>query len=97
MDGLYFPCSNLHLKEEITFVEAFAHSCNSVFINLALELGPEKIAAYARRFGLGNAAACRLLKKKPGIYLYRKSCSAPGAGQLRHWAGRMVTPLQARR
>lgn len=54
VDGLFIPCSNLHEKREITLVEAFAHSCNSVFIELALELGSEKVDQYARRFGLAE-------------------------------------------
>ncbi len=54
VDGLFIPCSNLHDKQEITLVEAFAHSCNSVFIELALELGPEKIDQYARSFGFAE-------------------------------------------
>ncbi|HOJ84063.1 MAG TPA: penicillin-binding protein 2 [Bacillota bacterium] len=97
VDGLYFPCSNLHLKEEITFVEAFAHSCNSVFINLALELGPEKIAAYARRFGLGECCGLPLAEEEAGyiplpeeLFSRRAQAnSAIGQGEV------MVTPLQA--
>ncbi|MEW5784839.1 MAG: penicillin-binding protein 2 [Bacillota bacterium] len=54
VDGLYIPCSNLHHDQEITLVEAFAHSCNTAFIRLALELGPEKIYQYARSLGFGE-------------------------------------------
>ncbi|CCO08821.1 peptidoglycan D,D-transpeptidase FtsI family protein [Desulforamulus hydrothermalis] len=36
----------------ITFEEAFAQSCNPVFAELAIKLGPAKIIAYARAFGL---------------------------------------------
>ncbi len=53
IDDLFITCSNLHQKQEITLVEAFAHSCNSVFIELALELGAEKMEKYARIFGFG--------------------------------------------
>lgn len=38
----------------ITFEQAFAQSCNPVFAELALKLGPEKIIEYARRLGLDN-------------------------------------------
>lgn len=54
VEGLYIPCSYLHGKPVITLVEAFAHSCNTVFISLALELGPEKLHACARALGFGE-------------------------------------------
>ncbi|WP_243137342.1 peptidoglycan D,D-transpeptidase FtsI family protein [Desulfofundulus thermobenzoicus] len=40
----------------INFSRAFAESCNPVFVRVGLELGPEKIIEYARRFGLDNQA-----------------------------------------
>jgi cell division protein FtsI/penicillin-binding protein 2 len=54
-EDLYIPCSFLHGKEQITLVEAFAHSCNSAFIELALDLGPELLYEYAAAFGCGAA------------------------------------------
>ncbi|MEG6522511.1 peptidoglycan D,D-transpeptidase FtsI family protein [Desulfotomaculum sp. 1211_IL3151] len=36
----------------ITFEEAFAESCNPVFVELGLKLGAEKLIRYARAFGL---------------------------------------------
>lgn len=97
VDGLYFPCANLHLKEEITFAEAFAHSCNSVFINLVLELGPEKVAAYARRLGLGERCGLPLAEEEAGNIPLPEEFSAPRA-QANFAIGQgevMVTPLQA--
>jgi len=38
----------------ISFEEAFAQSCNPVFVQAALALGAEKLIAYARLFGLDN-------------------------------------------
>lgn len=39
---------------QLTFAEAFADSCNVVFGKLAVELGGETIASYARKLGLGR-------------------------------------------
>ena len=97
VEGLFFPCSNLHRKREITLVEAFAHSCNSVFIELALELGPEKVTGYARRFGLGETCGLPLGEEEAGniplpeeLYSRRAQANtAIGQGEV------MVTPLQA--
>lgn len=38
----------------ITFAKAFAQSCNPVFVKVALELGAEKLIAYAQYFGFDN-------------------------------------------
>ncbi len=97
VDGLFFPCSNLHGKENISLVEALAHSCNSTFINLALELGPEKVTDYARRFGLGEACGLPLAGEESGniplpeeLYARRAQANtAIGQGEV------LVTPLQA--
>ena len=96
VDGLYFPCSNLHHSEEITLAEAFACSCNSVFIKLALELGPEKLAAYAQRFGLGESGGLPLGEQAGNFPSPEKlvspraqANSALGQGEV------MVSPLQA--
>ncbi|NLO90275.1 MAG: hypothetical protein GX088_08160 [Clostridia bacterium] len=43
-------------KEEghgpLTFEEGFAHSCNPVFVDIALSLGREKLLEYGEKFGL---------------------------------------------
>ena len=39
---------------KITLAEAFAHSCNAAFIELALDLGKETICQYAEALGLGR-------------------------------------------
>ena len=87
---------NLHHSEEITLAEAFACSCNSVFIKLALELGPEKLAAYAQRFGLGESGGLPLGEQAGNFPSPEKlvspraqANSALGQGEV------MVSPLQA--
>jgi penicillin-binding protein 2 len=95
VDGLFIPCSNLHGEQEITLVEAFAHSCNSVFIELALKLGPEKIDQYARCFGFGEPTGLPV-GERPGLLPQLTELSnrralanlAIGQGEL------LVTPIQ---
>lgn len=96
VDGLYFPCSNLHHSEEITLAEAFACSCNSVFIKLALELGPEKLAAYAQRFGLGESCGLPLGEQAGNFPSPEKLVSARAQANSALGQGEvMVSPLQA--
>ncbi len=96
VDGLYFPCSNLHRTDDITFVEAFAYSCNSVFIELALKLAPGKLTEYAHRFGLGEGSGLPLWEQGGSIPLpdeltvpRARANTALGQGKV------MITPLQA--
>lgn len=43
-------CTGVHGKQ--TIEEAFAHSCNVAFSDLAQTLGPDKLAEYAKKYGL---------------------------------------------
>lgn len=51
---------------EITLAQAFAHSCNAVFIELALSLGKEKIYSYASVLGLGRETGLPLGSPRQG-------------------------------
>ncbi|HAU31092.1 MAG: Peptidoglycan glycosyltransferase [Desulfotomaculum sp. 46_296] len=60
----YFYCGGIEEKPircwngnghgKISFSNAFAQSCNPVFVKVAQKLGPEKLIACARSFGLNN-------------------------------------------
>lgn len=60
-------CNSHHGK--ITFEEALAKSCNVAFAQLAIELGPEKLAATAKKLGLTSSVVIdeKLLTEK-GIF-----------------------------
>lgn len=49
-----FSCWNKAGHGSITLEEAFAHSCNIAFAEIAKRVGGEKLAEYAKRFGLGS-------------------------------------------
>lgn len=94
--GRYFPCSNLHPQENLTLAEAFAYSCNSVFIELALELGSEKLSAYARRFGLGESCGLPLDEQAGSIPHPGEPAAPQAAANCALGQGEvMVSPLQA--
>lgn len=50
----------------ISLTEAFAYSCNPVFIELALRLNPGLISDYAEKFGLGRPANIGLIDEAWG-------------------------------
>lgn len=47
-------CWNREGHGELNFLQAGAHSCNPVFIDVGLKLGGENIIKYAERFGLNS-------------------------------------------
>lgn len=47
-------CWNEEGHGSLTFAEAFAQSCNPVFVKLGQDLGPQAIIRYARAMGLEN-------------------------------------------
>ena len=47
--------------------EAVKHSCDIYFFQCALALGPDRMAAVARKFGLGEVYDIGIPGQKPGI------------------------------
>lgn len=80
----------------ITLKEAFAQSCNSAFIQLGQELGPDKILTMARRLGLGQRALKGYPGEKAGNLMTRQQSSGAAIANLSIGQGEtLTTPLQA--
>jgi penicillin-binding protein 2 len=64
--GFYFvgnrsaPCHDRHAHHEVDLPVAIQKSCNVFFYHYGLQLGPDRIAAEARRFGLGQKTGIEL-------------------------------------
>ncbi|HHW03484.1 MAG TPA: penicillin-binding protein 2 [Thermoanaerobacterales bacterium] len=81
---------------EITLREATARSCNTVFIQLGLRLGKQKIIEYARRFGLGEKVLVDLPEEKPGFIPSIKNVYYQDIGNIAIGQGPiLITPIQA--
>ncbi len=52
---------------ELNFVQALAQSCDTWFYQVGIKTGPEKIADYARRFGLGQKTGLPLRDEMAGL------------------------------
>lgn len=75
IDGNPINCTDAHSKYgPITFEEAFAHSCNVVFAQLAIEIGPEKMKQTAEKLGF-NSDKVRM----SGIKIKKSYYNADGA------------------
>ncbi len=55
LSGRTFSCSNALSHGQMTLEKAFAHSCNTYFIRLALEMGSNKILETAENLGVGKS------------------------------------------
>ena len=55
ISGTRFACSDFSSHGQTTLEKAFAYSCNTYFIRLALELGSEKILRMAENLGFGKS------------------------------------------
>ena len=67
---------------ELTFAEAFAHSCNIAFGELAVMLGPDTMARYAARHGLSERTTVGGITTARGNF----DRAGPGTAELA-WSG----------
>ncbi len=99
-----FRCYRNTAHGHITLAQAFAHSCNTTFIELAMKLGRETVYDYAGKFGLGQVTGLPLGSSAQGgeaagyipspqeiPYLGDLALMAIGQGSVQ------VTPLQGAR
>lgn len=82
---------------KLTVVDALAQSCNTVFVQLGLRIGPEAIARQARLFGLGRATGSGLPGEAEGNVPSGRMNSGDVANMALGQGEVMVTPLQVTR
>lgn len=82
--GNTINCTDAHSQYgPITFEEAFAHSCNVVFAQLAVEIGPEKMKETAEKMGFNSDAV-----KMSGIPIAENYYESIGADEnMLAWTG----------
>ena len=85
--------SNSSYHGSLTLFEAYAHSCNTTFARLAMEIGPEKMAKTARDLGIGDEFLFE------DILLYSSSYEKPDTDRNLAWSGvgqyrDIMTPMQ---
>lgn len=67
MGNRTFRCWNSKGHGHVSLHRAIVESCDVYFYNLGRLLGPDKIAAYARSFGLGSPLGVDLGREKGGL------------------------------
>jgi penicillin-binding protein 2 len=67
MGNRTFRCWNPKGHGQVNLHRAIVESCDVYFYNLGRLLGPDKIATYARAFGLGDPLGIDLAREKGGL------------------------------
>jgi penicillin-binding protein 2 len=65
--GRPFACWREGGHGRLNIQEALIHSCNIFFYQLGLRVGPERIAKYAKAYGLGDTTGIDLPNEKKGL------------------------------
>lgn len=62
-----FHCWHASGHGAVTLEQAIAKSCDVYYYDIALQLGADRIAHYARAFGLGQSTGIELTSERPGL------------------------------
>lgn len=94
INGIKINCSKKEGHGYLTFQDAFAKSCNSVFIQLGQRVGGEKILNMAKRFELDKRVLKDITNEKKGILPEQKDVVGAGIGNLSIGQGSLLlTPV----
>lgn len=93
INGVARNCNNIHGLQSLK--ESFAQSCNSTFIQMAAELGGEKILDVARRLGLESKVNIGLMEEVTRSLPEKTETYGAAIGNIALGQGSLeVTPLQ---
>ena len=94
VDGQKIKCWRLHGHGSQTMTEGLCNSCNSVFIDLALRLGKDKLYEYFDKFGFGNKLNVDFPGESGGIVMNKESAKRVDYARMGFGQAIAVTPLQ---
>ena len=84
----------LYGRKRMNLTEALAHSNNPYFASLGVQLGYERVAYYAKLFGLGERAGLNIEGERPGVFPASVT-KGGGLGMLTSFGeGISLTPLE---
>jgi len=94
--GVVLRCASWYdPHEHQDFSEAFANSCNVAFVNMARELGRDKLYEYIKAFGFGELTGVDLPGEQKGIIpVSSQNIREVNLATLSYGHGIAVTPIQ---
>lgn len=94
VDGQKIKCWRLHGHGSQTMVDGLNNSCNSVFIDLALRLGKEKMFEYFEKYGFGSLTNVDFAGESAGIVMDQDQTKTVDLARMGFGQAIAVTPLQ---
>ena len=94
IDGQKIKCWRLHGHGSQTMTEGLCNSCNSVFVDLALRLGEEKLYTYFEKFGLGSVLNLDYPGESAGIIMNRETAQKVDLARMGFGQAIATTPIQ---
>lgn len=95
INNVVIRCNNTEGHGQIDLRQAFAKSCNSVFIQIGKEIGAKKIVDMAKKLGFGQKLNIGLLEEVEGTLPEGEELLGPAIGNISIGQGKIqATPLQ---
>ncbi len=94
VDGQKIKCWRLHGHGSQNMTEGLCNSCNSVFVDLALRLGEDKLYSYFKKFGLGSSLGVDFPGESGGIIMNRETAQKVDLARMGFGQAIAVTPIQ---
>jgi len=94
VDGEKIKCWRTKGHGSETLAEGLSNSCNSVFMDLGLRLGKDKLYEYLTRFGFGSATGVDFFSESAGILMDKNLVKNVDLARISFGQAVAVTPLQ---
>ena len=94
VDGEKIKCWRLHGHGSQTMVDGLNNSCNSVFVDLALRLGKDRMYEYFEKYGFGNLTGVDFSGESAGIVMDADVAKKVDLARMGFGQAIAVTPIQ---
>lgn len=94
VDGEKIKCWRTRGHGSQTLTEGLCNSCNSVFMDLGLRLGKDKLYEYLQKFGIGEATGVDFFGESAGIMMNKNNVKNVDLARISFGQAVAVTPLQ---
>ncbi len=94
VDGEKIKCWKLIGHGQQTMTDGLCNSCNSVFVDLALRLGTEKMYKYFEKYGFGEQLGVDFLGESAGILMNKQNVKTVDLARMGFGQAIAVSPIQ---
>ena len=94
VDGEKIKCWKLIGHGQQTMTDGLCNSCNSVFVDLALRLGTDKMYSYFKKYGFGDTLGVDFLGEAQGILMNKERVKTVDLARMGFGQAVAVSPIQ---